>query len=102
MKLSAFSDRKDDPVRDLGRHHALDLYTLVGLLTEAEYERVKQLAVLHRASLYVARARRILADDFSENTAIGMLRLREHPLYRPEFRLSEMSTELREIFGDPA
>ena len=29
---------------DLGRHHALDAYTIVGMMTEAEYDRARGLA----------------------------------------------------------
>jgi hypothetical protein len=39
MKLHAFDDRKEEVDKDLGRHHALDLYTIVGMMTEKEYER---------------------------------------------------------------
>src|SRR5207302_1178076 len=47
MKLHAFDDRKDDADKDLGRHHALDLYTIVGMMTEQEYERAKELKAAH-------------------------------------------------------
>ena len=39
MKLHAFGDRKEDANKDLGRHHALDAYTIVGMMTEGEYQR---------------------------------------------------------------
>lgn len=39
MKPFAFHDRRDDPQKDVGRHHALDLYTVVGMMTEGEYDR---------------------------------------------------------------
>ena len=40
MKLFAFRDRKDDPDprKDKGRHHALDLYAVVAMTTEPEYD----------------------------------------------------------------
>ena len=36
VKLSAFADRKADENKDLGRHHALDAYTIAGMMTERE------------------------------------------------------------------
>ena len=38
MKLHAFRDRKDDPDKRLGAHHALDLYRIVSMLTESTRE----------------------------------------------------------------
>jgi hypothetical protein len=39
MKLHAFEDNKEDVRKDQGRHHAIDLYAIVGMMTEGEYER---------------------------------------------------------------
>jgi hypothetical protein len=100
MKLHAFGDRKDDPNKGLGRHHALDVYTVVGMMTEVEYERAKTFAAADREDVYVRRARAIVSADFSAETAMGVLRLREHPLFRAEFRLEEFVSVLREIFGE--
>jgi hypothetical protein len=69
------------------------------LLTEPEYQRAKDLAAEHGPNQYVARARQILADDFRDDSAIGILRLKEHPLYRPTFPAAEMADALRDIFG---
>jgi hypothetical protein len=41
MKLTAYADRKADANKDLGRHHALDAYTIVGMMTEPEYDRAR-------------------------------------------------------------
>ena len=99
MKLHAFADRKDDANKNLGRHHALDAYTIIGMMTEAEYGRAKAFASADRDNEHIARARGIAAKDFSSATALGAIRMREHPLFRPEFRLDEFVTVLREIFG---
>jgi hypothetical protein len=99
MKLSAFSDRQNDADRQLGRHHALDVYTLVGLLTESEYECVREKAAQHADSPYLARTRQIVERDFSHETAIGILRLKEHALFQPEFQVAEMRAALQDIFG---
>jgi hypothetical protein len=123
MKLHAFDDRKDDADKDLGRHHALDLYTIVGMMTEKEYERAKELGAAHAADERVRRACAIVRDHFpgraigppiagapwtqrsierghySGTTAVGILRIREHLLFREEFPLEEFMTVLGEIFS---
>jgi hypothetical protein len=101
MKLHAFNDRKDDVRKDVGRHHALDLYTIVGLMTEPEYEESLRLGNVHRDrdNPHVAKARQIILECFSELSAPGMIRLREHPLYQSEFDLPAFMEVLREVFG---
>lgn len=99
MKLHAFSDRKADADKGLGRHHALDAYTIVGMMTEPEYDRARAFGVADRDDEHVKRARSIVNEDFSDETSLGVLRLREHPLFRADFRLGEFLAVLREIFG---
>jgi hypothetical protein len=98
MKLHAFNDRKEDEDKDLGRHHALDLYTIVGMMTEQEYERAKELGAAHSANEFVRQACAIVRNHFGGNTAVGVLRLREHKLFREEFLLDEFVSVLGEIF----
>lgn len=100
MKLSAFADRKADANKDLGRHHALDAYTIVGMMTEAEYDRARSLAGASQADSHFARVCEVVATDFENPTAIGMLHLREHRLFREDFRLGEFADILREIFAE--
>jgi hypothetical protein len=98
MKLHAFADRKDDDNKDLGRHHALDAYAIVGMMTEPEYERARQIGAERARDLSVERARAIVREDFSQDTATGILRIREHRLFKPEFQLGEFRQVLREVF----
>lgn len=98
MKLHAFDDRKSDARKDVGRHHALDLYTVVALMTESEYENSVKLSRFHGKSSALVRARNIVADLFSGPAALGILRLREHPLFRADFNLTEFTNVLAEIF----
>jgi hypothetical protein len=99
MKLHAFGDRKSDANKNLGRHHALDAYSIVGMMTEAEYERAKTFAAADREDEHVRRACSIVSEDFSNGSAIGILRLREHQLYRADFRLDDFVAVMTEIFG---
>ncbi len=102
MKLSAFADRKEDTNKDLGRHHALDAYTIVGMMTEPEYERARTLAGESRTDPHFERVCEVVADDFENPTTMGMLRLREHNLFRDDFRTGEFVEILREIFAKPS
>ena len=64
MKLHAFSDRKGDANKDLGRHHALDIYTIIGMMTEGEFERARRMSIEDREEPHVERARVIVGADF--------------------------------------
>jgi hypothetical protein len=99
MKLHAFSDRKGDENKNLGRHHALDVYTIVGMMTGGEYARAKAFGAADRDEEHVVRVRSIVSEDFSSETSLGVLRLREHPLFRDEFRIKDFIALLREFFG---
>lgn len=101
MKLFAFDDRKDDDRKDVGRHHAMDLYRIVAMMTESEYENAVALGESYRSDQRVERAQRIVADHFDTATALGMLRLREHQLFREEFPLQDFRNVLEEILGMP-
>lgn len=101
MKLHAFEDRKDDADKQLGQHHALDLYTIVGMMTEREYERAKELGTAHADDGCVQRAYAIVRNHFGGRTALGVLRLQEHELFRDEFLLDEFISVLGEIFCPP-
>jgi hypothetical protein len=69
-------------------------------MTEPEYEEALKSGDVHRDSgnPHVAKARQIVIDSFSELSAPGMIRLREHPLYRNDFELPAFMEVLREIF----
>ncbi|NLY01257.1 MAG: hypothetical protein GXY83_34635 [Rhodopirellula sp.] len=98
MKLFAFRDRKEDGDKNLGRHHALDLYTIVAMQVESEYQESLRLGNLYGGDGHVETAREIIRSDFAEPMSIGVIRLREHPLFRPEFPVPDFLAVLREIF----
>lgn len=98
MKLFAFRDRKVDEDKDLGRHHALDLYTIVAMQVESEYQESLRLGNLYVGDGHVETAREIIRSDFAEPTSIGVIRLREHPLFRTEFPVPDFLAVLSEIF----
>ncbi len=100
MKLHAYADRREDENKDLGRHHALDAYSIVGMMTEPEYERAVRIGREQARNPNVERARELVRQDFSTESGLGMLRLREHRLFRPDLQLEEFRQVLREIFGN--
>ncbi len=99
MKLSAFADRQADENKDLGRHHALDAYTIVGMMTEPEFDRARELAVRCRSDPHFRRVCDVVAADFASATSLGILRLREHRLSRENFQLDEFIESLADIFS---
>jgi len=98
MKLHAFEDRRVKGEHDKERQHALDLYAIVGMMTEEEYDRAKELGAAHGGNEHVGRARAIVREQFASRTAAGVLRLREHPLFRDDFQLEDFMGVLGEIF----
>lgn len=101
MKLFAFRDRKDDPDprKDKGRHHGLDLYAVVAMMTEPEYDFAKVLRSRYADNDKVREAGEIVRQDFAGPESIGVLRLREHHLYDPAMDLDTFLSVLREIFA---
>jgi hypothetical protein len=101
MKLFAFHDQKDnpDPRKDRGRHHALDLYAIIAMMTEPEYDFAKRAREKYADNVKVREAAEIIRLDFAGLESIGVLRMREHILYNPAMDLDTFLSMLQEIFG---
>jgi len=41
MKVTAYGDQYDNPDKNQGRHHALDIYRIIAMLTEPQFEQTK-------------------------------------------------------------
>ena len=98
MKLFALRDRKDDSGKDYGRHHALDIYTVVAMMTSREWEESLSLAKKHKNNIKVIEAAGIVADMFRDESSIGVIRLRESKYYKDAFQLSEFLMALSDLF----
>jgi hypothetical protein len=98
MKLHAFGDRIDDADAYLGRHHALDIYRIVAMLTEGDYALVRQGVQKHAASKPILRVREIVSTHFSSSTAMGVVRMKEHPLYTPRMDDGRLVEALADLF----
>jgi hypothetical protein len=99
MKLHAFADRMNDVNVDLGRHHSLDVYRIVAMLTEAEFNQVRQMVNKHSTSRPLVRGREIINQHFSSPTAMGLIRLREHPLFTPRMDAAKFVKNLSDLFA---
>ena len=102
MKLLAYRDRFEDGDKNLGRHHALDLYRIVGLLTREEDHDVRELSAEFTAHPTVDEARRVAQEHFIDADGIGRLRIQEHPLYMPTVDLDRLARELTTLLSPPS
>lgn len=100
-KLLAFRDRMNDADKALGRHHALDIYRIVGLLTREEDVHVRELSREFGFHPTVNAAREIVEGYFLPMDGIGRIRIREHQLAVPAMDLEQFAKELRELLQEP-
>ena len=98
MKLHAFEDRKDDDRKDHGRHHAMDLYRIVAMMTEPERDDALHAQELYEDADPFRSACRIAHTLFANIDSIGTLRLREHNLFANTIEVDEFLKELRTLF----
>ncbi len=78
MKLTAYRDRRDDRDKDLGRHHALDVFRVVAMLTESERDEVQAQLRVYSANPQVDSCARLVRADFLTKSASAVLAMREH------------------------
>ncbi len=97
MKLNAFADQLDNPNKKLGRHHAIDLYRIVGMLMESEDRAVRELVRQYAEHDEVAKARSIVREHFMPDDGKGRLRSREHELARDDLDLDRFVHEMEAL-----
>lgn len=100
MKLFAFHDRFEDSDRSSGQHHALDIYRSIAMLTEDEYENVRQLFGEFANHPVLIKACRIARKHFASADGIGRLRIKEHPLYTSAMDLDRLGNELEHLLSE--
>lgn len=99
MKLFALRDRINDPDKDYGRHHALDLYTILATMTEAEWNISLQLREKHAADAKMIEAGQLIHELFGEEFSLGVLRLKESVYYRTDFQVEGFLQALCDLFS---
>jgi hypothetical protein len=98
MKLFAFRDRLDDPDKEFGRYHALDLYTILATMTEQEWRYALELRDRYIDQPYVVEAGDLVSEYFSALNRMGMIRMRESRYYRPELQFDGFMGAFQELF----
>ena len=98
MKLHAFRDRREDDEKDFARHHAMDLYRIVAMLSETEHEQVTRAVGKHSGQTVIRGARDIVGSYFGDTESTGVLRVREHALFRREMDITRFTSELTTLF----
>lgn len=102
MKLGALRDRINDQNKDEGRHHALDLFRIVAMLTESEDIVGAELSSRHIDHPVVAEALRVVDERFVDTRGLGRIRLFEHPLCPVDADADWFASELRRLIGGAA
>jgi hypothetical protein len=98
MKLFALRDQIGNMTKGRGEKHALDLYTLIGLLTEEEYERTLRLRNRFQETPEGKAAREVVASLFATMESEGTIRLRQNPNAHPQMDTAGFLNILQEIF----
>jgi hypothetical protein len=98
MKLHAFRDRCQDAEKDLGRHHALDIYRIVAMMTEEEFEQTRQQVAAQRDHPVLVESARIVGEYFESVESLGSLRLREHTLWNNSMALDNFLSAVHDLF----
>lgn len=104
MKLFALRDRLEDEEKDFGAYHAFDIYRIVGMMTEKDWNEALDLKRRYREQPKIAEAGEIAARLFAGVESIGVLRVRQHALATsfsiPPENLAALIEDLREILPD--
>ncbi|HUU22654.1 MAG TPA: hypothetical protein VM389_08980 [Phycisphaerae bacterium] len=98
MKLYAFRDRCEDEEKDLARHHALDLYRVVAMMSEQEFGQTLRQIAQQQNHPVLAEAGRIVAEHFDSPESLGLLRLRSHSLWDEGMALQEFLSAMQDLF----
>ncbi len=101
MKLFAYRDHQDNKrgaARGFGSHHALDLYSIIAMMSEEEYQMARELQSAYREHPLALEAKRIVDAHFSRIDRPGVLRLRELAGPVPSAELEQFLSVLEELF----
>ena len=105
MKLRALRDRITDANKQEGRHHAMDLYRIVGLLTEEESGASARLAREYESHVEIADANRTIDRLLAPTDGLGRIRLLEYQrtsrASMPEVNPDFLVAELRRLLAPP-
>lgn len=98
LKLFALRDRLNDPEKDYGRHHALDIFTVVATMSEEEWSVSQKLRDVFSQDPRYREATDIVKTLFADRQSFGVVRIKESPYYREVFELDDFLSVLKELF----
>ena len=101
MKLHAFSDKELCGESKNASKHAADVYQVLAVTDEEEWETAKNLQKKFSASAAVKNAHRIVQQQFIKPDQMGIIRLREYSPVLKQANLTEFSLILAELFTQP-
>jgi hypothetical protein len=81
----------------MARHHAMDVYRIIAMITPEEDSVVGALAAKHFDHPKAVEARRVVGEHFASPDSLGILRLREHQLFFSRMNLDRFREELSAI-----
>lgn len=99
MKLFAFRDyetKKKEP--EQAQKHALDLYSIIAMTTEEELATAEELSQRYGQTPTAQEAGQIVREFFSQNTDLGIIRLRENQVEVPDNEEAEFKSLLSNLF----
>lgn len=78
MKLFALRDRLEDEEKDFGAYHAFDIYRIIAMMTESEWNEAVEMRRIYRNAPKIDEAAEIADNLFANIESIGVLRVRQH------------------------
>ena len=78
LKLFALRDQINNEAKELGRHHAFDIYTTWAMMTEEDFVQAEELRTRYADAEIMLEAIKIANTLFDDENAKGMIRLKEH------------------------
>lgn len=99
MKLTAYRDRRNDADKDLGRHHALDVFRIVAMLTEEEDGQLRHYVQRFADNPQMRSCIELVRSDFAHSTAAGVLAMRQHPLWQNDSQLGVFIETINELLS---
>lgn len=98
MKVFAFRDQVDNAAKGNGSHHALDLYSIIAMMTEPEWKQATEMANANADSEIGREAHGIVFKMFDSMTSQGLLVMRANPYCSDQLQLPEFIELIRELF----
>ncbi len=98
LKIFALRDRVNDVEKDNGRHHALDIFSVLSTMSEMEWDDAKKMKKQFLSNPVMEESSKIVGKLFNDIGSLGIMRIKESPYYRESFELESFISILKELF----